>query len=145
MQNASAPADEVISAEDWLPSKRKEGLLRCFWKSWKNFQNSSLMLYHIWDFQIHSWVENHFRLQAIWLTVSVASSTQSFIYLPVTREFFLPFSSPQSLLPVEYFQLCEASIWLSVHIKYKLHGDGTTSVLCPFDPANSCILICIVE
>lgn len=96
MQNASAPADEVISTEDWLPSKRKEELLRCFWKRWKNFQNSSLMLYHIWDFQIHSWVENHFRLQAIWLTVSVAPSTQSFIYLLVTKEFLFPFSSPSA-------------------------------------------------
>lgn len=144
MQNASAPADEVISTEDWLPSKRKEELLRCFWKRWKNFQNSSLMLYHIWDFQIHSWVENHFRLQAIWLTVSVAPSTQSFIYLGyqgVSLSFFLP----QSLLPVEDFQLCDASIWLSVHIKYKLHGDGISARLCPFNPANSCILICIVE
>lgn len=94
MRNASAPADEVISAEDWLPFKRKEGLLRCFWKRWKKFQNSSLMLYHIRDFQIHSWVENHFRHQAIWLTVFRALSTQSFIYLLVTREFLLPFPPP---------------------------------------------------
>lgn len=94
MRNASVPTDEVISAENWLPSKKKGGLLRCFWKRWKNFQNSSLMLYHIWDFQIHSWLDNHFRLQAIWLTVSVASSTQSFIYLLVTKGFLCLFPPP---------------------------------------------------
>lgn len=114
MRNAWVPADEVISAENWLPSKRKGGLLRCFWKRWKNFQNRSLLLYHIWDFQIHSWLDNHFRLQVIWLTVSVASSTQSFIYLLVTKGFLCLFH-PQFLPPAEYFQLCNTSIWLHVH------------------------------
>lgn len=106
MRNASAPADKVIYAENWLPSKRKGGLLRCLWKRWKNFQNSSLMLYHIQNFQIHSCLDNHFRLQA-----------PRALFISWLPRGFSAFSCPQSLLPVEYFQLCDTSIWLSFRME----------------------------
>ena len=52
------------------------------------------MLYSIWDFQIHSWLENHFRLQVTDLLSLWLQAPRAFIYLLVTQGVSLPFSSP---------------------------------------------------
>lgn len=52
------------------------------------------MLHHIWDFQIHNWLENHFCLQVTDLLPLWLEAPRAFIYLLVTQGVSLPFSYP---------------------------------------------------
>lgn len=122
-----------------LPSGRK-GSWDASKKRWLKFQNSNLMLYHIWDFQIHSWMKNHFRLQPFDLLPSWFQALLNFIYVQVTEDF------SAFRLPSASILLSRSSydIWVldSVSSSNGLaFGVDSTFMLHPLVDANIWILI----